>query len=238
MVGPPVIVTRAEPGLSETCARLTDMGYQALPSPALELIACPDEPLDLAGVTDLIFTSANGIRFFCQRSEERQQTAWCVGPSTARAAREAGFGDVRASSGNSVDLCNFILAHEAPPTGPILHVANAAAAGDVLRRLGDQGLEARFSALYETKPTAQMHKTAQSLLENRQAAILLIHSAKGAAAFRAQAAGLNLSDLTIVAISKAAATPLMGCGARAVVIADAPNEDALIRALETASLTL
>lgn len=238
MVAVPVIVTRAEPGLSETCARLSAAGYQAIPSPALELVAMPETALDLSGINDLIFTSANGVRFFRERSNADNLTAWCVGPSTAEAARAAGFIDVRESAGNAEDLCNFILTHDTPPVGRMLHVANSAAAGDVARTLREAGQNVAFAALYATKSTQGLSQTAQDLLKTGQPAIVLIHSAKGAAACRAQAAAYQLSAVTVVAISRAAAAPLLGAGTKAVILADAPNEAALMRALDTAGLML
>jgi uroporphyrinogen-III synthase len=68
--------------------------------------------------------------------------------------------------------------------------------------------------------------------------VVLIHSAKGAAAFREAAAGISLSNVVFVAISEAASRPLDGCGARAIIKAASPSETALMDALDTAVLAL
>ena len=82
----PVIVTRAEPGASETMARLAAMDVTPIASPMLSLARLKADLPDLSAVQHLVFTSANGVRFFTEASTLRAAKAWCVGPSTAAAA--------------------------------------------------------------------------------------------------------------------------------------------------------
>ena len=200
----PVIVTRAEPGASETAARLKAGGYKPLLSPALVLEPLNTD-LDLSGVTDLVFTSANGVR---------------------------------EGNGNAVDLAEQIIAAPEARTGVFLHIANEAAAGDLIARLTAAGVNARFAALYRTLPVSAVADGAASALTRAARVVILIHSAKGAAAFRNAARGLDLRRSIVVGISEAASKPLVGCGAKAVVNASQPSETALMDALDTAVLAL
>mgnify|MGYP001791446580 FL=1 len=105
----PILVTRAEPGASETVGRLRDEGFTAIKTPVMHVM--PDAAVtlpDLSDVSGLVFTSANGVRAFVDRSDERAKTAWCVGPATASAARYAGFLNVQESVGDARDLAAFI----------------------------------------------------------------------------------------------------------------------------------
>lgn len=106
----PVIVTRAEPGAAETMARLAEAGYRAIAAPMLTLAPLDVTLPDLSGVAHLVFTSANGVRFFASASGKRVAMAWCVGPSTAEAARAAGFAQVHEGRGDAVALAEDILA--------------------------------------------------------------------------------------------------------------------------------
>jgi len=232
MVGLPVIVTRAEPGASETMARLQAEGFHAIASPMLALARLPAALPDLSGVAHLIFTSANGVRFFAEATDTRTMKAWCVGPSTAAAAREAGFAGVHEGHGDAGDLSDDMIAALPAGTTGILHVANAAAAGDLVARLKAAGLPAGFLALYETQPSDDLSPGAEAALAAGPV-FVLIHSAKGAAAF-AWAAGA-LDQAVIIAISEAAALPLEGREVAALHVADAPNEDALLDALAGAA---
>ena len=231
----PVIVTRAEPGASETMARLEAMGLAAIASPMLALARLPVELPDPAGLVHLVFTSANGVRFFAAATDWRGAKAWCVGPATAAAARAAGFADVHEGRGDAADLAADLIAALPSGTPGVLHVANAAAAGDLVARLRGAGLPAEFLALYETRPADALAPGAAAVL-SAGPCYVLIHSARGAAALE-QAAG-DLSAAVIVAISEAAARPLQGRAVRALHIAPVPNEDALLDALAGAMRSL
>ncbi|RAN39342.1 uroporphyrinogen-III synthase [Hyphomonas sp. GM-8P] len=224
----PVIVTRAEPGASETMARLAAMDVTPIASPMLSLARLDVEMPDLSGVQHLVFTSANGVRFFSEASSLRAVKAWCVGPSTAAAAREAGFAAVYEGAGDAAALAADILVALPEGTEGVLHVANEAAAGDLVARLKEGGLPAEFLALYETRPSEDLTPEAEAALAAGPACVL-IHSAKGAAAF-AWAAG-DLDQAIVVAISEAAARPLQGREVAAIHVAEAPNEDALLATL-------
>ena len=235
MVSVPVIVTRAEPGATETMQRLKAMGLAAIASPMLALAPLDAAVPDLSGVAHLVFTSANGVRFFAGASPLRTPVAWCVGPSTAAAAREAGFADVREGTGDAADLAADIMAALPPGTEGILHVANEAAAGELVARLKAAGYGADFLALYETRPADDLSPEAEAALAAGPACVL-IHSAKAAAAF-AWAAGA-LDRAIVIAISDAAARPLAGREIAALHVAAAPNEDALLDALAGAAGSL
>ncbi len=234
----PVIVTRAEPAAAETVARLKAAEYDAILSPALTLESLPDAALDMDGVRHLIFTSANGARYFLARRAVGALTVWCVGEATAAAVRQKGGEDVREGDGNAADLAAMILAAPEAQTGALLHIANEAAAGDLVATLKHAGLDARFAALYRTVPVKRLTPEAANALDTAPRVVVLVHSAKGAAAFRDAARGRDLSRVVFVAISPAASQPLVGLGARAVVNAAHPNETALMDALDTAVLAL
>ena len=224
----PVIVTRAEPGASETMTRLTAMDVTPISSPMLSLARLDVDLPDLSGVQHLVFTSANGVRFFAEASTLRAAKAWCVGPSTAAAAREADFAAVYEGAGDAAALAADLLVALPEGTEGVLHVANEAAAGDLVARLKEGGIPAGFLALYETIPADELVPEAEAALAAGPACVL-IHSAKAAAAF-AWAAGA-LDQAIIVAISEAAARPLQGREVAAVHIAEAPNETALLATL-------
>ena len=235
----PVIITRAEPGASETAARVRRLGADPVLASVLRLQPDQDVPLpDRTTLSGLVFTSANGVRVFAARETDRRLTAWCVGPATAAAAREAQFNDVRESAGNAVDLAEYIAANAQPSDRPLLHVANAAAKGDLKAELERLGFAVRFAPLYHMKPAETLPQAAIRAIASEAPAIVLIHSAKGAERFAALSAGLRMSKLSAIAISESAAAPLDTLGLRTILWVDAPNEDSLLTALEAVIATL
>ena len=235
----PIIVTRAEPGARATAARLEDLGLTAIYTPALSLEQRHDVALpEVQSLAGLVFTSANGVRVYAARRADRSLTAWCVGPAPAEAARVAGFADIRESAGNAVDLAQFIAQHTHPSAHPLLHVANEAATGTLKQTLTELGFETQFAPLYTMRPATTLPSEVTELMISAAPAILLVHSAKGAAAM-ADLIGANaISAWTLVAISDQAAQPLAALVPTVPFIANAPNEAGLMRALDRALATL
>ncbi|MCR9268560.1 MAG: uroporphyrinogen-III synthase [Hyphomonadaceae bacterium] len=234
-----IIVTRADPGAQQTAERLGAVRLTPIVVPMLTLETIQDQDLvPPEQISGLVFTSANGVRTYADRDGNRTQTAWCVGPATAEAAREAGFSDIRESAGNAVDLANFIAAHSQPEAKPLLHVANEAATGSLQETLNALGFEVVFAPLYRMRPTPRIPSLLSELIGTGAPAVALFHSAKGAAAFANLMPGVDLSNWSAVCISEQASKPLKGLRFGALHLAEAPNEDGLFAALERAIATL
>lgn len=233
---PKVLVTRAEPGAQQTAQRLRRRGYSALVSPAIILgTVTPPPVLPLGSAGGLIFTSANGVRFFAGASGRRDLTAWCVGPATARAAHDAGFGHIQNARGNADDLAILIRHKARRKAGPLIHVANEAAAGELAARLRGDDFEVIFASLYKAMPASKLKPMAAKSLKTCDLHAVLVHSAKGARAFARLAKSFDVSAVRLVAVSEKAAQPALQLGWLSIDIAAAPNETALIAALESAA---
>lgn len=229
-----VIVTRAPPGAGETAARLAAAGYDPIVSPMLEIVPVSMQAIDLGDTTDIVFTSANGVRAFAGLGlSPATRTAWCVGPSTAEAARKARFASVIEGAGNAEDLAALILDRRQHLRGPLVHIANTAAAGELVARLVAGGLDARFAAPYETRPVETLSPDAIAALESDAPVCVMVHSAKAAEALR-HTSTERLAHAAIVAISAAAAAPLRDALLGRVTLAASPNEDAMFAALPIA----
>lgn len=233
-----VIITRADPGVYETLTRLADAGLSALASPMLELGRTCEELPDMAEVTGLLFTSANGVRFFCEASARRDITAWCVGPATHAAAQQAGFISCHNAQGDGTALASLVIAQAAPEAGRLLHIANAAASGNVVVELRNKGFEVEFAPLYEARPRPQLPDAVYDALMARESCLVIVHSAKGAAAFAAASTGISMAGHHLVAVSEKAAGPLRNAGFDQIHLADAPNEEAILAAVFRAYSTL
>jgi len=234
-----VLVTRAEPGAFETQNRLLAAGYAPVLSPVLELTEKPDIRLpDPDTLSGLIFTSANGVRFFSRQNKVCRLPVWCVGPATAAAARQIGFEKVYQSSGNATQLADFILKSKQRDTRPLAHIANSAAAGKLAARLRQADQAVLFFPLYEARPVAALSAPARELLAGQTAAIILIHSAKAASHYARLAAQYCHKMHMAIAISEPAAAPLEPLGFRSIISADHPDEDNLFKTLKKATQPL
>ena len=229
-----VIVTRSQPGARETAESLTTIGFAPILSPMLQIVETGFDAADFEGIRHIIFTSVNGIHALRGADVPKDIRAWCVGPSTGEVAREAGFTHVLEGGGNADDLAQMILASQ--PHGTLLHVANEAAAGNLVAALKAGGHDARFAAPYRTDPAPSLSQDALGALGEASPVIVLIHSAKAAAAVAASAP--NLEHAALVAISEAALAPLAGRAGLGEWVARKPNDGDLMQALLLAQAAL
>ena len=155
----PIIVTRAEPGAAETVARLRARGREAVSAPMLTLHELTETDLPTASdLSGLIFTSANGVRTYARRALE--QIALCPpGVSAQRQRRRRARPDLR-TFGNQQAMPRILPTlspgDAKPDDGPLVHVANSAAAGQLQRDLTNRGFKVTFAPLYRNAPCAKL----------------------------------------------------------------------------------
>ncbi|MDB5479810.1 MAG: uroporphyrinogen-III synthase [Caulobacteraceae bacterium] len=230
MSGALIWVTRTQPGARATAHRLRAMGFDPLVAPLLEVRALGSDPIDLAGVGALAFTSANGVAAFAARSGERSLPVFAVGAATTAAASAAGFGSVTSADGDVAALAPAVAAG-APFAGEVLTPGPVEPAGDLVGALAALGVAARAMAVYETVSRAPDPPT--SALIPGLAAVLL-HSPRAARVLADHLADHPAPRLTALCLSEAVAAPLTTSGLASVRAARQPTEAALLALLSDA----
>lgn len=234
-----LLVTRPLDDGLELAERLAGLGHEALVEPLLSIAPDLAAALPLAGATALLFTSANGVRAFALRSQDRALPVFAVGAATARAAREVGFGDVACADGDAAALEALVVARRTPADGPLLHVAGKVVAGDLSGRLAARGFEVRTAALYAAEPALRLSDAARDALAQGEVDGVLVFSPRSATILvgLVEAAGLRAAAARVElhALSEAVAAAASGLPWRRVVVAAAPNEEALLAALVPAA---
>jgi uroporphyrinogen-III synthase len=225
---PCILVTRSEPGASETAARLRAAGFEVVVEP---LFAIASIDAAIPAFDALAFTSANGARQFARLSPHRDAPVFCVGARTAQAARETGFSEVISADGD-VNALADLIAKKLPRNARLLHVGNEESRGDLAGRLSAAGHAAAFVAVFRAVPVASPGPRLSALIAGRaQIDAVVIHSPRAGAILAGFVdKSAKEARLSVVSISEAAAAPLVGRTAR-VEIAATPDEAALISAL-------
>ncbi|KAF0185221.1 MAG: uroporphyrinogen-III synthase [Hyphomonadaceae bacterium] len=225
-----VLVTRAEPGASETASRLRAMGCEAIVTPLLTI-----EPVavstDIAGFQAVLFTSANGVAAFARVTPDRALPAYCVGDATGDAARVEGFADVRVAGGDVGALAAFVAASARPDAGPLLHAAGADLAGDLMGALEALGFTVDRRIFYRAVAAEALPPDLEAALaaDPPMIDIILFHSARAAQAFaRCAKPQARLNRITALCLSDAVATAARVREWRAVVAAQEPREATLL----------
>jgi uroporphyrinogen-III synthase len=231
-VSPPssfrVLVTRSEPGASETAQRLADAGFAPIVEPlfAIEALHPKLPPYDA-----LAFTSANGVRAFARLDPSRDRPVFCVGGRTAHEALELGFTRVMSAEGDVGDL-GTLIGEKLAQGARLLHTGNEESRGDLSAILASRGIQATFVPTFRATPLAKPGPRLAAHLRGEPAFdAVLIHSARAAAILSQFTAGApNPALLDVASISAEAARPLVHL-ARRLQTAARPNEAALFNSL-------
>ncbi|MFN4288025.1 MAG: uroporphyrinogen-III synthase [Brevundimonas sp.] len=234
MSAPPgrIWITRTLPGARATARRIRAMGFAPLVSPVLKVVARKALPA-LRG--PLAFTSSNAVRALARSDVDHEARVYCVGDATARAARRAGFRDVK-SAGGDVEALAALIAREASG-GAITHVAGLDRAGDLAGLLGASGIAVNLVEAYETRRAVP--KAGLKALRSGALGAVLVHSPRGAEALvdalHRHAISASAQDLPVIAISQAAAAPLRAAGMGAILVSDSPDDAGVCETLGKAA---
>lgn len=175
---------------------------------------------------DLIFTSETAVAAWCRLTTDRGARAWCVGPRTADAARQAGFA-VAEGPGTAEGLARTIAA--ARPANRLLWPSGRAIAADMTSLLQDHGLIAERLVVYD-QTTLPLGEEAGGLLAGRSPVLLPLFSPRSAELAAGAMARRN-APIWLAAISPAAAAAALPLAADRQAVAAHPDADGMMGAL-------
>lgn len=233
-----IFVFRPPAEAERTAAAIRAHGHEPIVAPLFEVLRLP-EPAPDGPFSAVVLTSGNAVPALAELpSEQRDLPVFTVGARTAAKAGEAGFSDTRSANGNRDDLVGLIGDHLAAPARLLLIVGRDRHE-DVGDRLTEAGFEVAIWVAYEAQAVARFPDVAREALSEGGVDGALHYSARGAKTCLALAreAGVAeaLLDLTHVALSADVAGPLISAGASTVLVAEYPEEAALLAALDQVS---
>jgi len=248
LFGSRVLVTRAADQCAELVAVLRELGAEAVVVPMIRLAPPADlSKIDaalgrLASYDALLFTSANAVRFLAARAREIGQTALegapaaCVGPSTAEAARSAGFAVelIPSERRDAAGLLELVSKHW-PPRGRRFLLPQAEAARPVLAEgLRAAGASVDALTVYRTIAAEVDVEDLREQLRARRIDALTFTSPSTAEHFAAlldEESRKAAAECTIAAIGPVTADALRGLGLAPDWVSDAPTMRALVEGL-------
>ncbi|WP_188407744.1 uroporphyrinogen-III synthase [Agaricicola taiwanensis] len=230
-------MTRPRADAERTARRLRGLGHDAVVSPVMAITACRPRP-DIAALAppDLVLvTSVNALRVLADHPDRHlllERPLLAVGRRTATVARRQGFRHVDAAEGDAVSLIEQAKA-KLPKGGRALHLAGRDRAADLAAALAPSGIDVDLAVLYEAQSIPHLTERADKLLRAGALHAILHFSTRSAALFLAQLQGdVNLVEkaalLSHLCLSSKVATALKPLGAKTVLIAQRPEERALI----------
>lgn len=229
-----VLVTRPEPGLSRTAARLTAIGMTALRLPLSRTV-----PL-VEGVAEavrseadvLVATSAAAVSAVAGRVAP-STPIWTVGVATAAAARRAGFMQVFAGPGDGTGLAAR-LAADLPAGTRALYLAGRIRSPDLEDGIAATGIALEVVDVYDTLSIDYKAQSLTQALGKKPCDAVLVYSrfaARRLGALIAENDPPALAQTAFCCLSDNVAAGLHESAGRRVLIAARPEEDALLALL-------
>ncbi len=237
-----VLVTRPREDAAGLVAALTARGLEPILEPLLKIELAPDAGDALAKALPdaqaLLFTSANGARAFATAAARRDLPAFAVGDATARAARAAGFTRVESAGGDIHALAALVARRLDPHAGALIHAAASAVAGDLAGALSRAGFVVRRLRLYDAVAAESLSAGSRRAIAAGTVGAAIFFSPRTAETFVTLARAAGLGDRTAamaaITLSPAVAAALQPLAWRRIEAAAAPNEPALLDALDRA----
>ncbi|MDQ3139652.1 MAG: uroporphyrinogen-III synthase [Pseudomonadota bacterium] len=215
-----VLILRAEPGASATAVRAAAYGLTPIVAPLFTLRAVRWDAPAPTNFDAVLFTSANAARLGGGRlSDFAQLPAYCVGETTAEAARTAGFDKVRIGPSDGAATVALMA------TDGIARALHLCGRDHIALDHPRIAIDRRV--VYAAD--ASLGLSAPAIAALGKGALVLLHSPRAASLFAglADEAGVARSHIRLAAIS-AATAQAAGAGWAQKAIATAPRDEALL----------
>ena len=235
-----VLVTRPAVDAAGFSSLLEAAGYEPVLSPLMTIDFGKAGPLEIEGITHLAFTSANGVRAFCEATDRQDIPAFVIGPATARQAGQAGY-RVTGQADSNVESMAALIAARVPEQSSVLHVTGRHQAGNLVALLKEQGITARKTILYEAREISHLDAAVVASLKAGEIEAVTFFSPRTARLFcdRARKAGIgpesgnDLGEVVAVCLSAAVAREITPGLLQEIHVAKSPNPAAMIDILKS-----
>jgi uroporphyrinogen-III synthase len=228
-----VLITRPEPGASETAARVSLLGFVPILTPAIRIHPIPAHLPAAASLAAALVTSGNAVDVLPQTYHAIRLLA--VGDATAERARAAGFIQVLSAAGDAEALAEFVTRHQSPRDGTLLLASGRGQGSALAAALRQAGYRVARRVVYAALPVRDVAPTAAAALRAGRVSAALFFSAETARQFVrvVRRAGLaeTLADVEAISIGQPAAVALGALPWLGVRVAARPTLDEMLALL-------
>jgi uroporphyrinogen-III synthase len=227
-----VLITRPEPGASQTAARLAACGLLPIVAPVLTIAILGIRPPRRWSAT--VLTSRNAVQA-CPPSMHTHPV-FAVGTATATEATNAGFTRVFNADGDAAALADLIANTLSPRDGTLVLPVGQGQGRDLTAMLRHRGFRVLRRVAYQVAPVDRLPEAAASSLEMGQVGAVMLFSGETSRHFVHLLRVANLvdavRDVEAVSISERAAVALRPLPWRCIRVAAKPNQDAMLALLQ------
>jgi uroporphyrinogen-III synthase len=228
-----VLITRPEPGASDTAARVEALGFMPIVAPVLRIERTTARLPAAASLAALLVTSQNAVDALPEAY--RGTRVLSVGDATAERARAAGFSQVLSAAGDADALAELVSSHQSPRDGTLLLASGHGQGHALAAALRQAGYRVARRVVYAAQPVRDLAPEAAAALRAGGACAALFFSAETARQFVRLVQRARLAEavagVEAISIGRPAAVALEALPWRDVRVAARPNQDEMLTLL-------
>jgi uroporphyrinogen-III synthase len=228
-----VLITRPEPGASETASRVAALGYRPVVAPLLQISTLHATLPPSANVQAILATSGNAIAAL--PVSHRHLPLFAVGEATAERARTTGFVHVSSADGDSSALASLVAQSCDRSAGPLLFACGRDQGQALASDLRARGFAVVRRVVYAAAPPGTLPDEAREAFASGSLSAALFFSAETARhcvrLLRAARLHEAVRSVDALAIGRPAAVALQELPWRRTSVAAQPNQDAMLALL-------
>ena len=178
-----ILLTRPLEDCHEMILRFKSLGHTVSHLPLISIEGLKYENLNYSDFQGLIFTSSNAIRFLNLKNIDKKINCFCVGTSTEKKARNAGFQNVFAADGNVDNLKELILLNFNFSDGKLLYISGETISSDLDQELISKGYNIKRIINYRANSIEKIEHGFIDKLKLKMPEIIYIYSQNSAISF-------------------------------------------------------
>jgi uroporphyrinogen-III synthase len=230
--GAAVLVTRPEPGATQTAARLVALGMVPVVAPLLEIlpVTMPGLP-KAASLQAVLVTSGHALAPLAD--DYRDVPLFVVGDATAKKAERLGFTAIVSAGGDAADLAALVQSHCVRHATPLLLATGLGQGEGLSISLSRCGFSVIHQTVYEARPVEELPMLAISFLSSAKGGWITFFSGATAVCFRRLLAPDNeaVKRFRLAAISASVAAVVEDLPWASIHVAMTPTETAVLSLL-------
>lgn len=225
-----VLITRPEPGATQTATRVAALGFLPVVTPLFSIVPLSRGMPLPKRIAATVLTSRNAVPACPPACFERP--VFTVGSATAASARAAGFQHVIDADADASAL-PALIAGTIAPNRQTLFLPTARRQGmELTRALRGQGFRVMRRVAYDSVAVDALPSEIAARLRGEEVTAALFFSAESARAFVRLVLAADLAEsvagITAVSISERSAVALRTLPWRRISVAAKPNQDAML----------
>jgi uroporphyrinogen-III synthase len=228
-----VLITRSEPGASDTAARVAALGLVPVVVPVLATRPMETVLPSSAAIAAVLLTSSSAIPALLPEYHDLPLLA--VGDASAARARAAGFRNVLSAGGDANDLAVLAKTQLRPDLRPILLAVGQLQGNALADNLRAGGFRVLRRVVYSMVPARALTAPALAALRAGQVRAALFFSAETARHFvqlvQSARLGTAMRSVEAISIGQPAAMALGRLKWRRIRVAARPNQDEMLALL-------